>query len=218
MGKAKDWGWKRDPLVHREGKPGAPPEGHVRRCQAKVRHEHRQCGRWALKGRNYCKLHGGQQPLYEVGYYSRNAGKRLADKLDALASMDPDERNSLTEEIDLNRLLAERALKAFEATHYGDKEVSEKLKALAAQNLRDALQDVTEVVAKSAIIRSRSAEVVGIEDLGFIIHQIKKILDEEDVDPRVIDRLDEIKLPKRGSEMGQDEILETLGQLRDSVG
>ncbi len=221
MGKAIDYGWPWDPDVKAPPR-GLPPEGHIRRCQGAIRRSNpkRQCTQWALKGRNYCRVHGGRQPLYEkMGHYSRNAGKTLKSKLEKLAAMDPDERNSLAEEIDLSRLLCERNLKLFDATHYPPEGtvIPEKLKVMAAEGLRSALADVTEIVAKSAIVRSRSEGVVGIEDLGYIIHQIKKILEDEDVDPRVSERLSEIRLPKRGSEMSEDQVIDMLGQLSNSV-
>lgn len=155
-----------------------------------------------------------------MGWYSKNAGTKLAAKLEEIAAMGPDERHSLAEEIDISRLLAERALLIFEKTVIDPPpgtEVPTELKARASETLRDRLQDVSDMVAKASAVRAKLESVVGVEDIGYVVHQVKKILQEEldEVQCRAVTaRLDELRLPKQAAVNDEDAMRDMLIEMK----
>jgi len=83
--------------------------------------------------------------------YTTRASKRLQDALKEFAEAEND-RFSLEAEIDLARLLTERAVRIFDAAHYGEKEgeINPELKAASRQALLNNLQNVMSLVEKAA--------------------------------------------------------------------
>lgn len=230
---AKDWGWPIDPTMTGGYGYGIAPDGHPRRCQAAKRRKHppQQCRQWAMRGRNYCKSHGGRQPLSNtkhLSYYSKHAGKALSTALEEIAGMDPDERNSIAQEVDIARMLATQSLKNFSAVFLKehDEKTSKNLeesgvKPRILENCWEAINNVSEIVAKSAMIRYRSESVVGLEDVQYVINQVLTILQrlgvEEDLLAELKNEFKTIRLPKRGAAMDADQAINMLREMDDSV-
>ena len=223
--KAKDHGWLNDPSV-KANRGGPPPEGHVRRCQGALKAPHRQCPYWALKGRRYCGPHGGRIPLHKtkqtLGYLSKNAGATLSEKLMELSQLDPEERNCLAEEVDMQRILTQRSVKIFELCCLEpdpEGKVTSAMKAKATEGLRKSLLDVSEIVAKSAMIRAKNADVVGVEDLGFVVHQVKTIIEKicPEYAVEIGKALETIQLPKHGGAMDAEQVVNMLQGLESSI-
>mgnify|MGYP007032476559 CR=1 FL=1 len=214
--------WERDPTGTRP-RGGPAPDGHTRRCQSACRRDpDRQCGQWARKGSLYCKFHGGNQPRHKTfemsNWYSKRAGPILQDRLKELRESSPDERHSLSDEIDLARLIAERNVVIYERTVMVDKGSAE-LKASATESLRSSLDHVTDIVSKAARVHSISSSVVELEHIDYILQQVTRIIEEEvasndqkmaDV---VLEKLKGIKLPEGRAADAED----NARSLRDAM-
>jgi len=178
----KDYGWKRDPSVKRERFRGkGAPEGHVRRCQGRRTRDGLQCSHWALRGRSYCKFHGGKLPLSNgksmSRYYSKNSGPLLKEKLLELSA---DGRMSLTEEVDIARVTVLEYLASYEATVLDpNNKASAKLKTLAATGLRQAIDHVADIVSKAARVQDLVGGSISIEQLDYFVVQIVKVLNDK---------------------------------------
>lgn len=152
-----------DPSVRRGGfgVGGAAPEGHARRCQARSRLHRGQCKRWARKGSSFCTHHRGNRgaPKISMPWYGRKAGSRVAELMKDMSG-DAKQLLDLQEEVQLARVLANRAVEMYEAAHFGEAaaKVSDDTKALAAANLRAALDHVTVTVEKATKVRVLMAE------------------------------------------------------------
>lgn len=83
--------------------------------------------------------------------YLRNASRQLQEALKEYAESE-DDRFSLEAEIDLARLLTERAVKLFDAAHYGEKAdtLDPELKAASRAALTNNLRNVMDLVEKAA--------------------------------------------------------------------
>lgn len=195
MGK---FNWDKDPSVKYDGSGGGPPPGHVRRCQSRNR-QRTQCGRWAIVGSQYCQFHGGRRPLTynKMGIYSKRASAKLKQKLEELQELTADERIDLSEEIDVARVLAERAINMYDEMVIQEKGDA-RSKASAAMVLKDALRHVSELVAQHARVQAIAADKVSVHNLKWIADQVCKIIKEEIPDiqlqDRLIGRIEEMKL------------------------
>jgi hypothetical protein len=220
--------WPIDPNV--KGKFAClPPAGHVRRCQGTNKYR-LQCEKWARKGSNYCKRHGGYNRKYNrpVNWYAREATDTLAQRLAALAEMSPDERLALTGEIDLARELTSKAVDLYDRAHYGDKseKLSDELKVLSREALRDAISHVSEVVTKAARAHSLSANVIGVQHIEHLAAQFTKIIEDlvvpldEQVGATCLKRLNEVKLPvaEGSGEATADRLREAVRQMDNTIG
>jgi len=188
-------------------KGGAPPPNHSRRCQSHNR-EKVQCGRWALKGREFCKRHGGKTPLFLPGlmgkFYSQHAGPKLRELMEKAAAAG-DERLLLDEEIDFSRTLALRSIQLFETACLDETEsakTSVDLKAAAIAGARNAMSHIADLVMKAAKIRALDANSAIAPALDFVVQQVVKAVEDEVAvtDPilakRLTDRLRDIRLPE----------------------
>jgi len=221
MALAKDWNWPKDPSVKIDlTRPGAPPDGHVRRCQArnefltKQEGKNIQCGRWARRERNYCGRHGGSHGRYKMTYgrrlwYSKHAGASLRERLAEMRNAPPEDRISLDAEIDLARVLAEESVKIFDkvciegdtGTMKGHERALMQAKATGA--CREALAFVASVVDKAAKVRASSDYTVDVEHIDYIIHQVQMIIERfviplkngKDLCDKIAVAMKDIKLP-----------------------
>jgi len=165
--------------------------GHPRQCQGTTR-KGIQCGRWAIVGSQYCQFHGGRQPLIRrrmaTNYYSRRAGKRLAEKFAELEA-NSEERMSLSSEIDTARILAERAVRTYEKVVIDDSlknsPDAERLKANAAIVLRDALNHVASMVQSMAKIEAMCGSKVSIQNIKWVCERITKCIDSSTDDQKL---------------------------------
>jgi len=159
---------------------GMPDPDSPFRCQGKRRTGPKKgdrCPHWASKGRKFCKVHGGHNG---GGYSARNIfvrglSKRLKDVLEEYEDAG-DERLSLAVEVDVARVLCERSLALFDATHFGDKEYDVELKAASRANLRESLSHVASLVEKYAKIIALEKNSYSPEHVDQIVSQITRIL------------------------------------------
>ena len=191
-----------------------------------------RCGYPALKGRDFCQQHGGRHKKGagkftvkdNLAIYSRHAGTLLRERLQELAKLSPEERHSLSEEIDLARALAVKSLKMYEAVHSSSKATPD-MKILVGNQLQKALDFVSRVAVAASKVRAVSQSTVDVEQLDYIVRQVTRIIEEEIADydremaDRVVNRLRDIKLPDRhgGTAMSPEELAQELRKSADTI-
>jgi len=138
-------------------------------------------------------------------YYANIAGVSLRKKLEELSQDSPDERHSLSEELDMARVMVGRALRLYEATFESpEAKPSTQAQAMVLDTMRSALKFVNDTAATAAKVRSVSQGTVDVEQLDYIVDQVTRIVEDEitplgkDVVDRVALRLRDIKMPDRG--------------------
>jgi hypothetical protein len=120
-----------------------------------------------------------------ANYYSKFATGKLRDKLEAMEA-ENEKRMTLYDEIDVARVICERAVSQYDAIveedvlkgQIGDGE-RRKLQASATKNLRDAIDHVSGLVAQMAKIERLSEDTLHAGNVQFILHHVTKILAEE---------------------------------------
>jgi len=137
-----------------------------------------QCPLWALNGYTRCRQHSGDKEYYYkasmAGYYSANAGPLLKAKLEELAAMAPQDRTSLSDEVDFVRMLALQSVALFEATiQSGDA----ALQTRAASIARDAMESVATMVEKHSRVRATSEGTIDLQQVDYIISQMVNIIE-----------------------------------------
>lgn len=183
-----------------------PPEGHARRCQAVNRQSGLQCKNWAIKGRRFCRFHGGKQPLISMGSKGRYASQvstALGEKLAKMAEEPDDERLSLAEEVDVARVLTSRALKIYDLAINGrgadGQEASEEIRQAAAQGLNQALEATSRLVERFAKVNTLTSGFITAKQIGFLVAQFNKIIadeiQDEEVRNRIAAKIREIDIP-----------------------
>jgi len=215
--------------VQRQPGVALAPEGHHRRCQARLkkREENLQCRQWALTGRRFCRAHGGRAPrtneaLRIVGYFSKNAGPALQAALEQAREGSPDEQLSLLEELAASRVLAGEIMIRFEAACLNpDNNVDDDTKALAFATMKNAIDHVTDIAVKAAKVRAASEGVVDVEALGYIVSQISRLV-EHQCDERtaraLIPLIKQVRMPEqRGNKSATavaGDIIEAVAQMK----
>lgn len=173
-----------DPSVKRgQSQGGSAPDGHARRCQGRAKHGG-QCGRWALRTRNYCAKHGGRLPLATKkmpGFYSKHVGPKLRDKLEELAKQPDSERYSLTGETDAVRLTAIQAMKVFDKVCVDgalDKDGKPNLdaRATATMAMRDSMEAVADMLAKATKIDMLRADKIPIGNAKWLAERVMRMI------------------------------------------
>lgn len=195
-----------DPTV--KGKiGGSAPAGHPRRCQG-INNFGVQCNQYATIGRRFCRFHGGKSPLLakqNMGRYAKSVSKPLAEKLRELAGEGPDERADLSDEVDASRLIVERSLKIYDLVVVQGRinkteDSTPEQKALAINGLRSALDSTASLVEKLARVNNMMKDKVTVDQIGFVVAQIGKALEEEVEDPkireRVLSKIKSIQIPE----------------------
>jgi len=161
---------------------------------------------YALKGRNYCKKHGGKrglaQPATTMSHYRKNAGPKLKKVLEELAEESSDDRIQLDDEIDLARAASTRAMRLWEMACI-DKaaDTSDKVKVMATASLRTAVGHVAALCSQQAKITAASQATMDVEGAGWLVVQVTKAINDElredypSLADRLVKRLDSIQLP-----------------------
>lgn len=232
------WGWKRDPSVKQI--KSCPPDGHVRRCQGRneyltrLRGENVQCGRWALRGLDYCRRHGSTRkrhtPKAVANWYSKYAGPLLRDKLEEMRAAPPDQRVALESEIDMARVLAAQTIACFDKicvqgeVGSADETTAQLMRAQATVAARDAMSFVAGIVDKAARVRSLSEGTIDLELVNYIIVQVQKIIEQRIVPlpngvklcNQIVEDMKGIALPNQmhDSRSAQSRALEVRGLLQ----
>lgn len=207
--------WIKDPSVKKHGPGGGPPPNHVRRCQAR-NSLGLQCGRWALRGRDYCQRHGGRNHNARKvlgNYYSIHAGKKLSELLSELSTQTDDERLCLAEEVDVARLNTSRVLNIFEKIvinrDFTDKDgnsidISEdrklKLISTCAHAVKDSLDQVSGLVQAMAKVEALKADKISVHNIKWVADRVMRLIEEEvapvdnDVAKRLCNKISEMRL------------------------
>lgn len=235
---AKDWGWKRDPTVKGD-LSGHVPEGHTRRCQGRVSRSTppRQCEKWARRGSDYCRTHGKRRQFYRktvTGFYSKFAGPTLRQRLLELEKLETDQRFDVSEEVDLARVIAERAVRLFEKiclepTNGNGRVAPPEMKIAATVAARDAMTHVTQVVERAVKLRHMNGAYVSVESIDFVVAQvcgtIAKIVEPKDAElaAELAKAVREIRLPRRSetraaAQASAQEVREALLAMDDTEG
>lgn len=200
--------WPQDPSIKTTPLDGLPPEGHVRRCQGRSPRFSKQAGydvqcvNWALKDSNRCGRHIKDKKHYYkasmAGYYSMNAGPLLKAKLEQLAAQAPQDRQSLSDEVDFVRMLALESVALFEATIESGKA---DLQSRAAAIARGAMESVATMVEKHARVKATSESTIDLEQVDYIIAQIVRIIEHrvaavnKPLADKVIADISDIRMP-----------------------
>lgn len=92
-------------------------------------------------------------------WYGRKAGSKIAELLKEMSG-EKEKLLNLEEEVQLARVMAQRAVELYETAHLGPDahKVNDETKALATANLRVALDHVTMTVEKATKVRVMMAE------------------------------------------------------------
>ena len=198
-----------DHSVHCHGRiQNLPPPMHPRRCQSTNRHRE-QCTLWATRGDNVCHFHKKRGALYASsrlkGFYTRRAGPVLREKIEELEATALNEKLSLEGEVDMARILAERAIALFERACIdpdGVAKSSQETKAMAISAARSALTHVSNLVAEASKTRLINNEVLDTRGVDFVIAQVLEILEKmvrplvgDEVMTLVIDAFKAIRVP-----------------------
>jgi hypothetical protein len=196
----------------RPGRDSQPPARHPRRCHSVSSVTGRRCGRWALCGRDYCQFHGGRASQRSRGEkmpvgYSKYLMPSLAERLqDFLTGGDYQEQLRLYEEIALARTLLSKDLELLNALHKAveDKNptVTPEVLLTASQHVRRGTEHVADLCSKMAGIEKSMADRVGVQQLGFFVEQITRVIyqrlgpeNEELAKQLAVDLKERVKLP-----------------------
>ncbi len=186
---------RRYPIVHYP----RPPEKHPRRCHApSMMNNGRRCGHWAEKDRNYCKYHGGVQPLMVKSklplVYAKHLRPTLAKRLgDFLDNPRRQEALELYDEIALARTYLTEAIERHEMLAAINDAESGKIPGellVASQSLvREHLDLVSDLCKKMAGIQKDLSDGLTAGHLGMFVEQITRIMRRVlgDDDPRVME-------------------------------
>lgn len=206
--------YPRDPSIpsgNGDHKIGPPPDGHVRRCQSKRHGHHAQCLKWALKGRDYCRTHGGRRLLYMANagkmvggnhnYIARNAGPRMQAKIEELAAL-PEKDFDLGDTSQVTAAMLSDCFTAYVAATESEL-TTPAVKAQAFELFTIMLKEHSDVCAKGAKIRSTLPHLVDLNTVRYVVAQVCKIIDQLFVGvvptktmQLAFDKFNEIRLPK----------------------
>lgn len=193
-----------DPTVKHVGQITARcPDGHVGRCQSyrygkKNMGAAGQCGKWALKGKHYCKFHGGNKKtgksskVMPENVYLRAARPSLRKLIEAYSAIVPEDQIQLTSEIALSRVIAEKAMGIFEAIHFeSDPEVKEKISGSmqinSAKALQEALTHVSVLCEKQAKVLAVASNVMSMEQMAYVLDKIALVVTQHfNDDPKAL--------------------------------
>jgi hypothetical protein len=147
------------------------------RCQAKCRRTQEQCGKYALKGSNYCQFHGGRSGRPRKKgldlFYANHLKGTLRERLEAWATLPHNEQVKLYEELALSRSMALEACKLAEkALASGD----DKLKLLAGSAMRDAIGFVTETAMAVSKLESMATDKLSLNAIDLYVTQICRVI------------------------------------------
>ncbi len=209
MGIVQGRNWPYDPEVRSRGPgQGQPPPLHIRRCQGILR-DRTQCPFWASRnsdigdGTGYCKSHGGRRPKSYgkrsmAGMYSKRASARLKELL-ASASDDAIDRLSLAEEVDVARVMCERAIRLFDGACVGEgaDKTDTATKATAVSLVQASLKNVADLVNSYAKLMLVQESVLNAVQVDYLTKMLGEILtrhlhdDHKDVLDAVLHEVEE---------------------------
>lgn len=139
--------------------------------------------------------------------YVTRASKRLQDALKEFADAEQD-RFSLEAEIDLARLLTERAVRLFDEAHFGDKAdgINPELKAASRAALQSNLQNVMTLVEKAAKVMALTRGMYTPKQVQQMMMSITRIIERYVTDETklkaIMAEFDDIKTTSEPSKAG----------------
>jgi len=165
---------------------------HPRRCQARLKARGgEQCKNWALKGVRYCKFHGGRlaqkrgqiRTSHLPKFYRHVLSKTLAEAVDEMLGVAPEEQLSLFEELAIMRKMAGDAIQLYTLA---EEKKKNEAKVAAAELMRVALKDVVSVCESAARVSALGKDKISIHDIQYIINQIVRVAHDtlEETDAR----------------------------------
>lgn len=114
-----------------------------------------------------------------AGRYTRGVSTTLKQRLEELSAESVQERVSLAEEIDVARLLAERAVKIYDAVVLAeDSTASPEIKANASSVVQSSLDAVAKLVEKFARVDALMKDKIPAHQIDFILLQVGQALDK----------------------------------------
>lgn len=185
-----------------------PPLDDEKRCKGKSRTTGERCFKWAIKGSDRCRTHGGRKRMLysKRSIYTARAKGRFKEILEKLSEQSPDERINLADEVDVMRITAEQAVNLFQKACFNEdstKKVSSQSKALAIGLVQSALASVGSLVEKAAKVAALSDQSINPKQVQFIFDQLTEILRKrlEEHNPEALDAIltdmDEIRVQSR---------------------
>lgn len=172
---------------------GPIPDNHPRRCQAANR-EGLQCKRWALKGSEFCKRHGGSRLRSRTklgNYYSKYAGKKLAEFLEEASKQNDDDRLRLADEIDVARMNTARAIAIFDQVVINenfvdsngkpielDLEKKMKFKSMASEAVKQGLDQVSSLVQAMSKVEALKADKISVNNIKWFADRIMRLIED----------------------------------------
>lgn len=181
------------------------PPTEEQQCTAKARSTLERCGKFAMKGTNKCRTHGGRRRLAYLGksIYSQKVKGKLKDLLEEAHEQSSDERIDLSAEVDVMRTVATQAVQIFQIACFpeeGDKRLSEETKLAAFSMVQNTLKEVGALVEKCAKVAALSETILNPNQVQFVFDQLSNILrrnlEEENLElyEKIIIEMDEIKI------------------------
>lgn len=202
------YNWPFDFAVTRNKNGGQACKNHHRCCQSVARHlypEINQCMQWAMKGRTYCKFHGGKlrYKANRMGSYYRNrGGKFLGKLLDDVQKGTPEDQLSLLDELSVARVMTGQVIEKWEFTHTGKTKdgepASDLAKNLASEAVRSSVKYVCDIAEKAAKVRAHSEDTIRGEHIEYFLKSVAHVLEKElprDEALRVMEAIRCVKMP-----------------------
>lgn len=161
-----------------------------------------------------------------AGYYSANAGPLLKEKLEELAAQNPQDRQSLADEVDFVRMLALQSVALFEASiESGDGAMVTRAASIA----RDAMEGVATMVEKHVRVKATGEGTIDLAQVDYIVSQIVTIIEKRvaivdtSLADKIIADIRDIRMPDTQHTGGADptaiahDVIETLALMEGSV-
>lgn len=183
---------------------GAPPDGSPYQCQAKSMHTGQKCRKWALKGRNYCQMHGGRNAKKKtsLGFiYTGQLGPKLSDRMNRLLQQSHEEQVQLYEELALMRVAAQEAVRIVSAT-LEKPGISPHVVQLAFGVMTEALGQVRDFALAVSKIEKETEDKVSIRVIDLFIVQVMSAIrrvcgDDSDIVARIRREIDDtVRIPE----------------------
>lgn len=175
-----------------------PREGTDEQCAHIKPRDGKRCRKWAMKGSNYCRTHGGTWKKFRGGvridnmskFYRNVLRKTLTDLVEEHAGFSSSELVSLHEELALTRHAAGNAIQLYESSYdalraeeakgsQADKKRIASLTECTAQAtalMIQALKDVEHFCSAISKIEAASKDKLNIHTLNSVVKQIIRLL------------------------------------------
>ena len=155
-----------------------------RPCQA-LRRNKKRCRRHAMRGSNFCPIHGGRRSArYRVRidhlprFYSKHLAGALSDYVAEVTDCPPQEQLNLYEELALMRHAALTAVAMYNGivnAAADGKPMKPEMILDAAAIMKSWLQEVVKVADTAAKIEAAAKDKVSVQALHMVVNQIVRV-------------------------------------------